>query len=272
MSRSSKKAKALLVSLLFGVLFASSRANAQTEQKVNSPTPQTKEVSADDGWHFSVTPYIWFAGMHGDVGALGHEASVHASFGDIFNYFNIGALGTFEARYNRVIMPLDFVWMKLSDDKGLPITDEVDSVKVKLTETIITPKIGYRIVDGKKIKVDALFGFRYWHLGTDLTLQPTQPLGGFSKSANWVDGVAGGRIELALSPKAFALIGGDAGGGSARSDYQVGGFLGYKISPKWTLLGGYRYLSVNYRPNGKYLFVDDVNMPGLVLGATYNIK
>jgi hypothetical protein len=43
-----------------------------------------------------------------------------------------------------------------------------------MTETLLTPKIGYRFVDSKKVKVDALFGFRYWHLGTNFTLQPTQ--------------------------------------------------------------------------------------------------
>ncbi len=53
-------------------------------------------------------------------------------------------------------------------------------------------------------------------------------------------------------------------GGSAQSDYQAAGFLGYKISRKCVFLGGYRYLSVNYRPNGKAQFVHDVTMPGLM--------
>ena len=63
-----------------------------------------------------------------------------------------------------------------------------------------------------------------------------------------------------------------AAGGSARSDYQAAGFLGYKISRKCVLLGGYRYLSVNYRPNGKAQFVYDVNRPGLMFGVTINAK
>jgi hypothetical protein len=221
---------------------------------------------------FAVTPYIWFAGIHGQAGVFGHEASVHADFSDVFNYLNIGVMGVFEARYKRVIMPVDFMWMKLSDEKGLPITDDVNSIKAKMTETMLTPKIGYRIADGKKVKVDALFGARYWHVSTDFTLQPVQIAGGLSQAASWADAVAGGRIILALSPKAFAIVGGDAGGASARSDYQVAGLLGFKISRKWDLLAGYRYLSINYRPNQKAQFVYDVNMPGLVLGATYNIK
>ncbi len=80
----------------------------------------------------------------------------------------------------------------------------------------------------------------------------------------------GGRFTYALTPKAFVAVAGDAGGGSARSDYQVGGALGYKISRRWDLLAGYRYMSVNYRPNSAKAFVYDVNMPGLVVGATFN--
>jgi hypothetical protein len=269
-----KAVKASLAIYALMALLYSPRSVAQalTDTTPSAPQAHEKEASPDQGWHIGVTPYIWFSGVHGATGVLGHEASVHASFGDIFNYLNIGLMSVVETRYNRVLMPVDFMWMKLSDEKGLPITDNVRSIKAKMTETMLTPKIGYRIADGKKVKVDALFGLRYWHLTTDFTLEPTQPLGGFSQTANWVDAVAGGRIELALSPKAFAIVGGDAGGGSARSDFQVAGFIGYRISRKWVLLSGYRYLSVNYRPLGKAKFVYDVNMPGLVLGATYNIK
>jgi len=267
-----KAAKAILFGVVLGALFFSPRAGAQIDTSTSTNTPEPKETSTDDGLHVAITPYLWFAGLHGTSGALGHDASVHASFGDIFNYLNIGAMGVVEVRYNRVILPLDFIWMKLSDNKALPVNDVAQSVKAKMTETILTPKIGYRVADGKRVKVDALFGVRYWHLSTSLTLQPVLPEGGFSQSANWVDAVAGGRIIAALTPKAFVTIAGDAGGGDARSDYQVGGFLGYQVSRKCILEVGYRYMSVNYRPNAKALFVYDVDMPGLLLGVTIKLK
>jgi hypothetical protein len=252
--------------LLFAIHVPTALAQNQTATTPKTETP----LPSDDGWHVGITPYIWFAGVHGTVGALDHETSVHASFGDIFNYLNIGLMGLVEPRYNRIVMPVDFMWMKLSDNKALPSEEDATSVKAKMTETILTPKIGYRFVDTKKVKVDALFGFRYWHLRTSLTFQPTQDY--FSQSANWVDGLGGGRIELALTPKLSAIIGGDAGGGSARLDYQVGGGLGYKLSRRWVLVAGYRYLAVDYRPTGKPGFIYDVAMPGLVLGATFNVK
>lgn len=260
-----------IVIIVFGIPLRFEPVSAQTS-KPTTAAPQTKELNSEDqGWHATVTPYIWFAGVHGTVGARGHEASVHASFSDIFQYFNIGLMGAGEVRYNRVVMPLDFMWIKLSDDHGIPI-DEAYSIKAKMTETIVTPKIGYRVVSTEKVKLDTVFGFRYWHLSNDLSLQPTQPEGSFSDSANWVDAVAGATISMWLTPKIVVIVAGDAGGGSARHDYQVAGGLGYKISRRWVLQGGYRYLSVNYRPYGSNQFVYDVNMPGLIMGATYSIK
>jgi hypothetical protein len=273
MNRFCKPATTASIAFTMGALLLLPMARAQTPPATNVASPQPKEDDPDKGLHVGITPYIWFAGMHGSTGVLGRNASVHASFGDIFSYLNIGLMGAAEVRYNRVVMPVDFMWMKLSDDKGLPLNQVgVQSIKAKVTETLLTPKIGYRVVSQKRVNVDALFGIRYWHLTTDFTLQPTQVAGGFSRTADWVDAVAGGKIEMALTPKVVLTILGDAGGGSAKSDYQVAGLMGYKISRRWVLLAGYRYLSVNYRPNSRDAFVYDVIMPGVALGATFNIK
>ena len=263
-----------LMALALGTLFLGIQANAQTTSTTSTPAPKVEqEDPAEAGWHMDFSPYIWFAGLHGTTGVLGHNAAVHASFGDIFNYLNLGAMGTFEVRHGRVIMPLDFIWMKLSDNKSLPLNDpEAESVDATMRETILTPKIGYRIGDGRRVKVDALFGARVWHLYTGLNLQPRELGLGYSQSTTWSDAVAGGRITFMLSPKASVMILGDAGGGAARSDWQAAGVLGYQVSRRWNLSLAYRYMSVNYRPNNNAQFVYDVNMPGLVLGATFKIK
>ena len=182
-------------------------------------------------------------------------------------------MGTLEVDHGRVLMPVDFLWMSLSDNKSLPLNDlEAESVHANMKEFIVTPQLGYRIADGRRVKVDAVFGARIWHLNTSLNLRPTELRLGFSDATTWGDAVAGGRIRFALTPKASVILLGDAGGGGSRQDYQAAALLGYQISRRWNLLGGYRYLSVNYRPNGAKQFVYDVNMPGLVLGATFNIK
>jgi hypothetical protein len=68
------------------------------------------------------------------------------------------------------------------------------------------------------------------------------------------------------------MVAGDAGGGSAKLDYQIAGLLGYNINRKLVMMLGYRYLSVDYRPNGQAGFIYDVAMPGLVAGLTIKLK
>jgi hypothetical protein len=258
------------VALAFGFLLLISAPTVRA-QNSTSPVPKTEnQASTDDAWHVAVTPYIWFAGLNGTVGALGHEASVHASFGDIFSYLNIGVMGAVEARHKRLVIPVDFMWIKLSDNKALPFDAGFYSVKVKMNQDMFTPKIGYRFIDGKRFKADAVWGVRYWHLGNTLSLQPTQPLGSFYAAANWIDGLAGAKFEALLTPKVVLTVLGDAGGGSARSDYQVAGLLGLRVKKNIILQAGYRYLDVDYRPQSTFVY--NVAESGIMLGATIYLK
>ena len=252
---------------------AQQSADLVLNEQAGPPAAQSAPA-ADNDWHFGITPYIWFAGLHGTVGALGYDSSVHASFGDVFEYLNIGLMGAVEARKGRILLPVDFMWMKLSDDKGLPASPfpGVTSVKVKVYQSLLTPKVGYRLVDHEKLKVDGTFGIRYFHLGENLSLQPSNLLANRSQSANWVDVVAGGRFTMPVSPKAAIMVLGDAGAGGANLDYQIVGLLGYRIKPKIVLQAGWRYLDVNYRPNSGVSFVYDVATSGVIVGATFNVK
>jgi hypothetical protein len=248
----------------------SAEASVATADASNSAPVPPPAASADDSWHVGVTPYLWFAGMHGTVGALGRQTSVHASFGDIISNFNIGFMATFEARKNRFGTTTDLVWMRLSDDKALPsLLTGITSVDVKLRQFVLTPKLYYRVVDQQKIKVDAMVGFRFFHIGEGLEFSPNL-IGGVDASQNWADAVGGARFQIPLSEKALVTIAGDAGGGGARVDYQVAALLGYRIGKKCILQAGWRYMDVDFR--GANAFIYDVATSGVVGGVTINFK
>jgi hypothetical protein len=136
----------------------------------------------------------------------------------------------------------------------------------------LTPKIGVRLVDQERIKVDFLAGFRFWHIAESLNFNPSALGLSFSNSLNWVDPMLGGRIQTAVSPKIVLNLLGDVGGWGTGSqiEYDVAGYLGYKVNPKVTLLGGYTYLRVVYR-SGPFLL--NIHMPGGVyFGATINLR
>jgi hypothetical protein len=136
---------------------------------------------------------------------------------------------------------------------------------------VLTPKIGYRVFDKEKLKIDALTGFRYWHLGEKLSFNPSRLGINFSGSQNWADPLVGGRIQTPLSPKVDVTIGGDVGGWGAGSqlDYQFAGLLGFKLKPKLALQMGYRYLHVDYR-NGSTIY--DTTTSGALLGLSFKVK
>jgi hypothetical protein len=269
-----EKAFTILV-VLFGAICAlglSVQAATAQSQSAIAPSPRIDATNpTDQGWHVNVAPYLWFPGVNGTVGAFGHEDSVHVSASDVLSNFNFGLMGAVEIRYNRIIIPVDFMWVRLKDEKGIPITDDVESVKTQLNEYIFTPKVGYRIVGNSRFKTDALFGLRYWHVGTTLTLQPTQVSNGFSGAANWVDAVAGMRFQAFLTPKVILTIAGDAGGGGSRTrlDYQVVGLLGYKVK-RVRLEGGWRYLVIHKQHTGESFI--DLAMTGVFLGVVIPVK
>ena len=235
-----------------------------------TPAPRPVGEPTSD-WHFTVSPYLWLPWIHGTIGAEGHEASIHVSPGDLLSHFRFGLMGLVDTRYKRIVIPVDFVWLRLGENNALPLTDEAVNANVKGQAFILTPKIGYRLVDSEIVKIDALTGFRYWHFGESLRLSTSDTSVKFSSSQNWVDPVVGGRILANLSPKITVSIGGDVGGWNTGSiiDYQIGGLLGYRVKPSVVLQAGYRYLATDYRSGGTIL---NLVIAGPIFGATITLK
>ena len=237
-----------------------------------SGSPQASTTGTDDAWHFSVSPYLWFPGVHGTAsGPNGRGLGFRASPSDLLSNFRFGLMGAVEARHKRLVSSIDMMWIRLEDDKAraFPGLGAI-SANIKATEFLLTPKIGLRVINEEKIKVDALTGFRFWHFGESLNFNPSSL--NFSGSQNFVDPLVGGRIEMALSPKIAATILGDVGGWGTGSqlEYQWAGLLGYRIKPALTLQAGYRYLNVDYRTSRGIVF--NATTAGVVFGATLNLK
>jgi outer membrane protein OmpA-like peptidoglycan-associated protein len=243
-------------------------APAPTPLPAPNPGSQYPTGAASGDWRVGISIYGWFPGLHGTVGALGHDASVHVPFSDIFHVLKGIIPVAVEADKGRFLMPVDFLWMKLGIDNGIPINDfGQSSINTHFTQSILTPKVGYRLYDGEHLKVDALGGIRYWHVGLNNALEPSGLSN--SRSTNWVDGLGGGRFILPLGEKAAVTVAGDAGAGQAILDYQVLGLLNYNITPKLGLAVGWRYLYEDYRP-GNNQFVYNPTISGAIAGFSYN--
>ena len=246
-------------------------AESQTQSQGSDPTNSSSSRRDDQNWRLDLTPYLWFAGAHGTVGALGRDASIHASAGDILSHFDFGLMGAADARLGRFLLNGDLIWIRLSDGRALPFPSlNATSADVRVGQLVWTSKIGYRLIDTTKFKADANVGVRYWHLGQNLSFSPSIFGLNINRSQSWADIVVGGRVELPLGKKASITALGDVGGwnATAKLDYQFAGLLNLKVSPKWTISPGYRYLFVDYR-SGSSIY--NTVTSGAVIGLTYTI-
>ena len=235
--------------------------------RAQSTTPAT--TSSDD-WEFNVTPYVFLPRLKGTIGVVGETAEVNASFSDIFRNLDFAAMGTFEARKRNWSVNVDGMYMSLSGQKVTP-SPFFSDIDVEVKEIVVTPQVGYRVVNTERGSIDLLAGARIWHVNTHLTFQPRiRPLVDVEGTRNWVDPIVGARGTATLSPRTFVLGEFDAGGFGVGADFdgQVFGGFGFQIKPRVALIGGYRYLRVDYVKDN---FIYRTSLSGITLGARFKL-
>ena len=64
---------------------ATAKTDSPAEPLPDTPS-QTTASTNDPNWRLAVSIYGWFPGIHGTVGVLGANASIHAPFSDVFHH------------------------------------------------------------------------------------------------------------------------------------------------------------------------------------------
>ena len=233
---------------------------------VYSPvTPEAKQVVTEEGWTFTVAPYFWAAGISGDVGLFGlPPVEVDASFSDIFDHLDFGAMAIGEARYDRYSIFGDIIYTKISGEAGTPRGILASSVGVS-TETFAgLLGAGYSLIDNSSGRLDVVGGARVWSVDTTISFT-----GGFldgvsrNDGATWVDAVAGLRGNYSITPEVYLTGWGLVGAGGADIDWDVAAAIGYRFNDRISAVAGYRALGVDYSNDG---FLFDIVQQGPILG------
>jgi opacity protein-like surface antigen len=161
------------------------------------------------------------------------------------------------------------MYMSLSGKRVTP-SPLFSDIDVEVKEFIFDPVVAYRVMKVERGHLDLLGGARVWHVKSHLTFQPRiLPLVDVEGSKNWVDPIVGARAVASLSPRVFLFGRFDMGGFGINSDFtgQAFGGLGYQLKPRVALLGGYRYIRVDYVNEG---FIFKTAMSGIMAGAKFN--
>jgi len=241
--------------------------STQGTQAQSQPPPPVQSP-----WSFRVSPYVWFAGVSGDVGVGPNlpVVDVDVDFSEIFeaiDWFPPPVMLAGEVRYGRFAFLSDLMFMGLDADEERTRGPLSVAAKMDLDMVIWTFGGSFRAVEYGPATLDLLAGGRFWNV--DATGKFSGPFAARQRSGSktWVDPIIGisGRVELGSG---FALQAeGDVGGFGLVSDidWQVLGTIQYQVADSITLDAGYRYLAVDYDDGG---FLFDVALSGPIIGAS----
>jgi len=239
------------------ILFSARQAAAQWT---------TRGAPSNKGWRFAVTPYLWFAGIEGDVGVGPLVSHVDLSPGDILDHLQFAAALYGEVRRQWFVGGMDAFYASVGDAKAVVFRGDTGSFNISLRQTILNPFVGYS-VGNATWTLDVLAGARYWRSRGELRVdRPNGQSRDFTTTVDWWDAIGGLRLTGSIVPRLRFTAGGDAGGGGANSDWQLHGDVGYDVSSIWTVGVLYRYLSVDY---SKSNFTQDVAFKGFAIAGTY---
>src|SRR5688572_26868627 len=218
-------------------------------------------------WSVAIAPYFWAAGISGDVAQFGLPAvEVDASFLDIFEHLDFGAMLASEFRYGRYGLFTDLMFVKVSGGAGTPLGLLADSISVDTKSLALTVAPEYRLFEDQSGSLDIMAGIRVWSVDTDLSFSGGLLDGASASDGDtWVDPLVGAKGRFNLTPKLYLTGWAMAGGFGVSSDFMwdaLGG-VGYEFNQTFSAVLGYRGTGVDFEEDG---FVYDVVQHGPIAG------
>ncbi|ANT61800.1 hypothetical protein AYJ57_15125 [Salipiger sp. CCB-MM3] len=229
----------------------------------------TGAPAAAQDWEFRITPYVWMAGLEGDLGTIpGFPAqSVDLSFGDIWDDLEYGLFLSGTARNGPWVIYFDssIVQTDSTEKIGGP---NVDKVNIKSETSTLTLAFGGTVSQSYTHNLDLYGGFRYWNLKNDYRVYT--PSGRIKRETDvdWTDPIVGIAGRYALSDRWQAFGAADIGGFGVGSDFEWSLMAGvsYAFAEDFSLAFGWRVLDVDYDDDG---VVYDTTQSGPILGVTF---
>lgn len=220
--------------------------------------------SSKGGWRHSVAVYLLAAGLDGTVTAKGVDAEIDASFSDILENLEMGAMVAYRGETEQQALTLDTIYMGLGAQADVgPVSADVD-----VDELVVELDWCWRVDP----RTDVFVGARYWGLSSDLVVSGPGPGASVSADEDWIDPLVGARHTWSLAEDWSLTLRGDVGGFGVGSEFswQAVARVNWQMTDS-TLLGlGYRIVDVDYVDgSGTDEFRYDVTTSGFLAGLVF---
>jgi len=226
-------------------------------------------ASAAD-WEFKLAPYLWFAGLQGDVATIPGvpSAPIDVSPSQAIEDTDAALMLMFEARRGRHGLFVDFIYTDVRS------TEEVFpnlgiSLRSVSKSTVLSGAYEYRLVDNEGSNLDLMGGLRYWEVDSALSFTGPLEISGKNKE-DWVDPFIGLKGYHRFGGSKFYMSYGAAVGGfdaGSKLFYDLNLNLGYQWNNAIGTAVGYRLFNVDYDHAG---FLWDVEQAGWGVGLAWS--
>lgn len=224
----------------------------------------TQAMAETSEWQWQVTPWLWGAGMKGDVGAFRGVPAIHVdkSFNDILKETRFSGFIEFSGQRDRFIVDTELMYIRTKETRS----GNGEKLYLRTNQFIATIAPGYRIFDAPAYSLDLLAGVRYWDINNSLNLRGSKISGRYEEGISWCDGMAGLRGWYALTEHWSLLTKADVGFGGSRKTWQFTGALTYQIAPDIAFSTGWKTMRVDYQRDGHTY---NTTMNGPLLAVTW---
>jgi hypothetical protein len=196
---------------------------------------------------------------------------------DILDDFDIAALWAARIRKGRWSLTSDFIYLDISKKSDVSLLSIVPSLatldEAGFNAWIITPNLGYTVLDNERQKIDLYAGARYFRIEFDVTIDIDPILPGDpsrsrkeSPSVSQWDGIVGARGFYNLPGKWFFPYSVNAGTGESDFTWGAQAGLGYRFRDLSALFG-WRYLTYDV---GSDTIIKELILNGPFAGVVFH--
>jgi hypothetical protein len=217
-------------------------------------------IAQEDDWEFGLEVYLWGSSIGGKTGS---GSDLEVDFGDLLDDLNMAFMGAFGARKGKWSLLADVLYLDVEGDTTVgPGIGPGVKLDLELTGWVVTPAVGYNLIETDRGRLDILGGARYLYLGTDLRLGSLPPV---EDSGSFWDGIVGIRGDVKLTEKWYLPYYLDVGTGDSDLTWQALGGVGYKFN-KFDIVVAYRYLYWDFADGEA---IDDLDFSGPFVGFKF---
>lgn len=256
---------------------ANGTARVDRKDTLDAPKAPAKASAHDsDKWHVDISPYLWMAGLSGNIRVRNELVNVdRANGGGLLSQLDFAFASRFEIRKGKlgILVDENYLNMGMTGTGPLGLTTDVQP-----TYNMFEAGPAYEIYSSENkdstdahplpaiVSLDVLGGIRHTHLNVVLT----RPLFSAEGSRNIVDAFVGNRIQVRPVPR-FTIIGKyTVGGGGSKFSWTASGVADYRFGKPFSVWGGYQAYGINNDNNGKVVGFDGT-IRGILAGLTIHL-